>query len=195
METNYSFGLPLKQNYVDFVYYQGLFLPHEIARIQRFWEADKTQKATLSGENEYNDELRKSSVMFIDNISNNNWLYDKLAGLAIQCNNERYWFDLLGFHQELQLTRYSEGDFFDWHLDFGAGEISARKLSITMQLSDADSYEGGDLQFMINNKTVTAPREKGTIIIFPSFVMHRVTPVIKGTRESIVGWVSGPPYR
>ena len=64
-----------------------------------------------------------------------------------------------------------------------------------MQLSDADSYEGGDLQFMINNKTVTAPREKGTIIIFPSFVMHRVTPVIKGTRESIVGWVSGPPYR
>ena len=66
---------------------------------------------------------------------------------------------------------------------------------MTIQLSDADAYEGGDLQFMINNKIVNAPREKGTIIIFPSFVMHRVTPITKGTRQSIVGWVSGPPYR
>ena len=111
------------------------------------------------------------------------------------CNNERYWFDVLGFHQELQLTRYSESDFFDWHLDFGAGEISARKLSMTIQLSDPDEYEGGDLQFMINQKVVSAPREKGTIIIFPSFIIHRVTPITKGTRQSIVGWVSGPPYR
>ena len=195
MVINHSFGLPLKHNYVDYIYYQGLFLPHEIDRICSFWEEDKTIKATLSGENEYNDELRKSSVMFIDDTPENNWIYNKLAGLAIQCNNERFWFDLLGFHQELQLTRYSEGDFFDWHLDFGAGEISARKLSMTIQLSDPDAYEGGDLQFMVNNKVVNAPRGKGTIVIFPSFIMHRVTPITKGTRESIVGWVSGPPYR
>jgi PKHD-type hydroxylase len=93
------------------------------------------------------------------------------------------------------LTRYSDGDFFNWHLDFGAGEISARKLSMTIQLSDPDEYEGGDLQFMINEKIVTAPREKGTLIIFPSFMIHRVTPIIRGTRQSIVGWVSGPPFR
>ncbi len=195
MAINYSFGLPLKHNYVDYIHYRGLFLPHEIDRILNFWEEDKTIKATLSGENIYNDELRKSAVMFIDNTPENDWIYNKLGGLAINCNNERYWFDLLGFHQELQLTRYSEGDFFDWHLDFGAGEISARKLSMTMQLSDADAYEGGDLQFMVNNKIVNAPREKGTIIIFPSFAMHRVTPITKGIRQSIVGWVSGPPYR
>lgn len=195
MAINYPFGLALKHNYADYIYYRGLFLPHEIERILNFWEEDKIIKATLSGEDKYNDELRKSSVMFIDNVPENNWIYNKLAGLAINCNNERYWFDLLGFHQELQLTRYSEGDFFDWHLDFGAGEISARKLSMTIQLSDADAYEGGDLQFMINNKIENAPREKGTIIIFPSFIMHRVTPITKGTRQSIVGWVSGPPYR
>ena len=195
MAINYSFGLPLKHNYSDYIYYRGLFLPHEIDKILNFWEEDKILKATLSGEDEYNDELRKSAVMFIDNVPENNWIYSKLASLAINCNNERYWFDLLGFHQELQLTRYSEGDFFDWHLDFGAGEISARKLSMTIQLSDADAYEGGDLRFMINNRIVNAPREKGTIIIFPSFVMHRVTPITKGTRQSIVGWVSGPPYR
>ena len=196
MAINYSFGLPLKQNFAEFIYYTGLFLPHEINKILNFWEEDKTIKATLSGgEDKYNEELRKSSVMFIDNTPENDWIYNRLASLAINCNNERYWFDLLGFHQELQLTRYSEGDFFDWHLDFGAGEISARKLSMTIQLSDEDSYEGGDLQFMINNKIENAPRKKGTIVIFPSFIMHRVTPITKGTRQSIVGWVSGPPYR
>ncbi|MDB2656544.1 2OG-Fe(II) oxygenase [Crocinitomicaceae bacterium] len=80
-------------------------------------------------------------------------------------------------------------------MDFGAAEISARKLSVTVQLSDPDEYEGGDLEFMINHKTVKAPRKKGTIVVFPSFIMHRVTPITKGTRQSIVGWVSGPPYR
>lgn len=197
MPVTYPFGLPLKHNYVDYVYYQGLFLPHEVDKILSFWDEQKTIKATLSGddENQYDDELRKSSVMFIENSKENEWIYNKLAGLAINCNNERYWFDLLGFHHELQLTKYSEGDFFDWHLDFGVGDMSARKLSMTIQLSDPDDYEGGDLQFMMNQKIVNAPREKGTIIIFPSFIMHRVTPITKGTRQSIVGWVAGPPYR
>ncbi|MEM6720475.1 MAG: 2OG-Fe(II) oxygenase [Bacteroidota bacterium] len=195
MSINYSFGLPLKHNFAEFVYYQGLFLPHEIDRILNFWDDDKTIKATLAGDQKYDDELRKSSVMFIDNTPENDWIYSKLASIAMASNQERYWFDLLGFHQELQLTRYSTGDFFDWHLDFGAGEISARKLSMTIQLSEPDAYEGGDLEFMINQKVVKAPREKGTIVVFPSFIMHRVTEITKGTRQSIVGWVSGPPYR
>ncbi|MEM9824068.1 MAG: 2OG-Fe(II) oxygenase [Bacteroidota bacterium] len=195
MAINYSFGLPLKHNFVEFIYYQGLFLPHEVNRILKFWDDEKTIKATLSGKSTFNDELRKSSVMFIENTPENDWIYHKLGSLAIKTNNERYWFDLLGFHQELQLTRYSKGDFFDWHLDFGAGEISARKLSMTIQLSDPDEYEGGDLQFMINQKIVNAPREKGTIVVFPSFIMHRVSPITAGVRQSIVGWVSGPPYR
>lgn len=195
MSINYSFGLPLKYNFAEFVYYNGLFLPHELKKILQFWDDDKTIKATLDDGNQYNDELRKSSVMFIENTPENDWIYSRLAGIAMQTNNERYWFDLLGFHQELQLTRYTVGDFFEWHLDFGAGPISARKLSLTIQLSDPDEYEGGDLQFMINDKIVTAPREKGTIIVFPAFIMHRVTPITKGTRQSIVGWVSGPPFR
>lgn len=195
MSINYSFGLPLKHNFTEFIYYSGLVLPHEIDQIHNLWEEEKAIKATISGDQKYNDDIRKSSVIFIDNTPKNDWLYNKLGSLAIKTNNDCYWFDLLGFHQELQLTRYSEGDFFDWHLDFGAGEISARKLSVTVQLSDPDEYEGGDLQFMINQKIVNAPRTKGTVIVFPSFILHRVTPITKGIRKSIVGWVSGPPYR
>ncbi|MCK6649860.1 MAG: 2OG-Fe(II) oxygenase, partial [Bacteroidia bacterium] len=70
-----------------------------------------------------------------------------------------------------------------------------RKLSISVQLSDAVEYEGGELQFMINQNIVTAPKEKGTAIIFPSFALHRVLPVTKGNRMSIVGWIAGPAYR
>ena len=195
MSINYSFGLPLKTHFVEFVYYNGLFLPHEIDKILNFWDQEKVIKATLNEGDTYDDELRKSSVMFIKDTDENDWIYRKLAEIAMKTNNERYWFDLLGFHQELQLTRYTVGDFFEWHLDFGAGGISARKLSMTIQLSDPKDYEGGDLQFMINDKIVTAPREKGTIIIFPAFCMHRVTPITKGVRHSIVGWVTGPPFR
>ncbi len=195
MPINYPFGLPLKHNFVEFVYFQGLFLPHEIQQIQGLWTEEATIKATVSGSEEYKDDLRKSSVMWIDDRPQHKWIYDKLAGLAIKCNNERFWFDLLGFHEELQLARYVEGDFFDWHLDFGAGESSIRKLSMTIQLSDPADYDGGDLQFMVNQEIVTAPRERGTIVIFPSFIIHRVTPITRGKRESIVGWVSGPPYR
>ncbi len=197
MSINYSFGLPLKQHFVEQIYFPGLFLPHEVDRIKSLWDQEKIIKATLSeGDGgKYDDELRKSSVMFLDNTPENDWIYQRLAHACMKVNNERFWFDLLGFHQELQLTKYGEGDLFDWHMDFGAGDISARKLSITVQLADSDDYEGGDLQFMANQKVENAPRQKGTAIIFPSFVMHRVTPVTKGVRQSIVGWVSGPPYR
>ncbi|MBL4708223.1 MAG: 2OG-Fe(II) oxygenase [Flavobacteriales bacterium] len=195
MSKSYDFGLALKHNYADFLHLENILLLEEINQIRNFWEPDKTEKATIDSEDVYDDELRKSSVMFIDNNEGNGWLYHKLATLAINTNNQHYCFDILGFHQELQLTKYTTGDFFEWHLDFGAGNISARKLSITIQLSDSEEYEGGDLQFMINQKVVSAPRKKGTVIIFPSFIMHRVTPITKGIRQSIVGWVSGPPYR
>ncbi len=97
--------------------------------------------------------------------------------------------------EPLQLAEYESDEFFDWHLDFGAAEVSHRKLSVTVQLSDEDSYEGGDLQFRINNRIETAPRRKGTVIVFPSFILHRVTKVSSGKRNSIVAWLSGSPYR
>lgn len=195
MSNAYSFGLPLKHNFVEFLYYEGFFLPHEIEKIRQFWDKEKIEKAEVSGDEKYKDELRKSSLVFIESDEKSEWLFNRMGTLAMSTNNNYYHFDLLGFHRALQLATYSEGDFFDWHLDFGPGDISSRKLSLTVQLSDPEEYEGGDLQFMINQNIVTAPKKKGTVIIFPSFIMHRVTPITKGHRQSIVGWVDGPPYR
>ncbi len=195
MEKPFSFGLPQNQNFCEFVYYENAFMPHEVDRILTLWKESDAIKAELGGNEVYKDELRKTTVLGIENMPENQWLYQKLGQIGIQSNNERYGFELHGFHEALQLMHYGLNDLFNWHLDFGPGPSSGRKLSLTVQLSDPDDYEGGDLEFRINEKAVKAPRTKGTVVVFPSFIMHRVTPVTKGERKSIVGWVGGPPYR
>lgn len=195
MKVEYAFDFQLKHNYVDYFWQKGFFLPPEIELLEQWRQAMAPQKARMSGDRKYEESIRKSSVMFLAFNERTNWLYQKLSAVVQRCNLERFHFDISGFAEQLQLTEYNEGDFFDWHMDFGAREISARKVSITVQLSDPDEYEGGELQFMSNNNIVVAPRERGTVVVFPSFVTHRVTPVTRGVRRSIVGWASGPPYR
>lgn len=194
MKYALPFSPPLLPNFCEFITSDG-FMPHEADQIRNIWDDEAGEKATLSGDEKHNQELRKSSVMFLEPSDKTQWIYERIAGLGSSCNAERYGFEIQGFLQELQLTNYDGGEFFDWHMDFHAGEISHRKLSVTVQLSDEDSYEGGDLQFMINNRIENAPRKKGTVIVFPSFILHRVTEVTKGKRNSIVGWLSGPPFR
>jgi PKHD-type hydroxylase len=93
----------------------------------------------------------------------------------------------------LQVATYSVGEHYDWHIDLGPGKNSSRKLSLSLQLSDSSEYEGGELEFM-NVKEKTS-REIGTLITFPAFLTHRVTPVTKGTRKSLVAWISGDSFR
>ena len=193
MSVTFPFGLPQNLNFSEFIFHPGFLTSTEVDNVRAQWQNNLEVDAQLSqGEEGYDDALRKTKLAFIEPINENQWLYEKLGALAIQCNQERYGFEILGFHYNLQLAKYGVGDFFNWHLDFGVGPISNRKLSISVQLSDPDEYEGGELQFMINDKFITAPKEKGTAIVFPSFMMHRVTPITAGTRQSIVGWIAGP---
>lgn len=187
-EFNYEF--------VDYMWYKDLFNEQEVDTIRSLWKPDQATDAKVnSGDKDITKEkLRLSEIMFIK-PGGNEWIYDRLSNACIQANTGRYKFDITGFQTELQLASYGVKNFFDWHMDFGSGDLSNRKLSITVQLSDPDEYEGGELQFMINQTVFTATKEKGTAIIFPSFALHRVTPITKGCRKSIVGWISGPPYR
>ena len=80
----------------------------------------------------------------------------------------------------------------------GSGELSDRKLSMTIQLSDSHEYEGGDFKFrddITNLPTKEQLRKKGTVLIFPSFLYHSVQPVTKGIRKSLVTWIEGPAWR
>lgn len=139
------------------------------------------------------------------------WHYVQLA------NNQNFLYDIKNIDgQSLQYTYYNTGEYYNWHSDSSISELYApqnknansdindflnettnfvRKLSFSLLLSDHDDYEGGNFQFLMNGKTLFAPRIKGTLIIFDSRIPHRVLKVKKGCRRSIVGWVVGPRWR
>jgi PKHD-type hydroxylase len=124
------------------------------------------------------------------------WVYATLANAISRVNNEHFQFDLTHL-TTLQFTVYNGSNHSNYqkHLDLGR-QFPNRKLSFSVQLSDDAEYVGGDLRFhYIKNQPEVAPREKGKIIFFPSWVVHDVTPVTQGTRRSLVGWVNGPNFK
>ena len=114
--------------------------------------------------------------------------------MAIEANNKLFQLDLYGFTEKLQFTEYEgQGSHYDWHPDIGPN-TTKRKLSIVVQLSDEKDYEGGEL--LINTGQLLIPSKKqGTVILFPSFLMHKVEPLQSGNRYSLVSWISGNTWR
>ena len=121
----------------------------------------------------------------ISNINNNFWNFD---------------ISYINFLEDgPAVFKYSIGGKFTWHIDFTSASAN-RKLSYSIQLSDTNDYEGGDLEFFDGDDTGKKEkdpqlREKGNIIVFPTYSWHRITPITKGIRYAIVGWVHGPTYR
>jgi PKHD-type hydroxylase len=139
-----------------------------------------------------NPGIRESNVWVVFPDQSSDWLYSRLE-MAIEKLNERYQFDLLGFYEGAQVARYAPGGHYDWHMDLGAGIYSARKLSVSVQLTAEQEYDGGELEFQLMDEP--EPRTQGTLIAFPSFLAHRVRPVTRGERFSLVVWITGRPFR
>jgi PKHD-type hydroxylase len=150
-------------------------------------------------ENGVKSDLRKSNVFWIPKTAQYDGLHQKVMELVGKCNKEFFNFDISVLHEKLQFTEYDSSyqGHYDWHFDVGGSPVHCgRKLSVSVQLSDPSAYEGGELQFSLDaGRTVVAEKGKGTMIIFPSYLQHRVTPVTKGTRYSLVTWITGPPFR
>lgn len=125
------------------------------------------------------------------------WVTSIFSHYFNKANRDVWEYDL-NFLKGIQITKYEEGDKYDWHCDYGAEHISeyTRKLSATLLVSDPTEFEGGDLEIIdYHGNTITLERTKGTMIIFDSRTPHRVTPVTKGTRISLVAWMLGPKLR
>lgn len=140
--------------------------------------------------------IRAANTHIINCNRSSAWLFERLDALVSQCNKKIYNFNLLGLTEELNIVRYDKSNHYIWHKDFSTGSLSRRKLSISIQLTDPLDYGGGELEFFLGNKDIfAAPKNQGTVIIFPSFQVHRVKPIVQGTRYSLVGWVNGPPFK
>lgn len=143
--------------------------------------------------------IRDSNISWIRaDVTSNDWIFKTLVDVVERVNKECFNFDLIQI-ESLQFTSYdgAKKGKYTSHVDTLPGPVYwQRKLSFTMQLNDEDSYEGGNLNlYTVDvNEPVTAPRKKGSITFFPSYTLHEVTPVTKGTRYSLVGWVIGPKF-
>ena len=124
------------------------------------------------------------------------YFYEKIREMVVNINKELWSFDLCDYGEPLKFMEYTEGGFAIMHSDLSHINVSKyRKLTIVVQLSDENEYEGGDLVIQFYEKEQIMPKKIGTVIIFPSILMHRINPVTKGVRNTIVAFAYGPPFR
>jgi len=175
---------------------------------------DKNKDNTLSKRQINNlQKKRKSDVVWM----NDTWIYKEIHPYIHEANKQAGWNFQWDFSETCQFTKYGKGQFYGWHCDSweepynkpddpqSHGKI--RKLSVTISLNDPSEYDGGNLQFDFRNnhdwerkknKAVYSCKEirpRGSIIVFPSFCWHRVEPVTKGKRYSLVIWNLGWPFK
>lgn len=189
----------LKDNIVTpFVTWDDLFNEEEFKKISLIAENLTSKEATIQNESEKQIDARESKVKWINANQDTFWLFKKLSVISTLINDDFYRFDLHGMYEAIQHTTYEPNMHYGWHVDSGVQnnyDVVPRKLSITIQLSDPSEYEGGDLEIWTGGKPTAAPRKKGCVVGFPSFRLHRITPVTKGVRNSLVVWVGGPNFK
>lgn len=185
-------------------FWNDLFDDNELNKIIKLGKSIKPEKGVLgiSGASREEIDKRSSDISWIHRQQHTEWIFRRYDGAVNRLNTLLFHVDVQ--HLEyLQFTTYhGSGDHYDWHWDMHVApppnvpEIAQqRKISIVTQLSDPEEYEGGILQLAPCGIIQDVPREKGNTAVFLSFVNHRVTPVTKGTRYSLVGWCEGPDWR
>ena len=123
-------------------------------------------------------------------------MYNQINEFIQKANRNHFGFENVQITEQAQFTEYPEGGFYDWHMDTDVNmthEPPVRKISMTLLLSPENQFEGGDLELMAPGKRVKL--KQGHAIVFASFLHHRVAPVIRGVRQSLVMWFGGEPFK
>lgn len=186
---------PFELDYVeDWAYFKGAFTPEECGKIIEIGNARIIDKSRIRGDEVAND-IRDSKNSWIMPGDDSHWIFRRVTDVIVDLNSKFFKFDLYGFIEGFQFTRYdAPGGKYDQHIDRGLNTWT-RKLSFTLQLSDPKDYVGGDLELYYGKDPTVPTKEQGFVTVFPSYVMHRVTPVTKGTRYSLVAWITGPSFK
>ena len=187
---------PYSKSIESFAWWEKAFTKEELDSLQNKAKLATEEAKVGTGNNAViNSDVRRAEIKGLGNSSENKWIYEKLSSVVSSLNVQFFNFDLIGFGEDIQLTNYHENKQgnYTWHQDFGNGV--SRKLSLVLQLSEPTEYEGGELQLLTNKTPIIMKKERGLITVFPAWTLHQVTPVVKGTRQSLVAWVSGPEFK
>ena len=206
MAVDYQLSFPQGFNRPDMYTWKRDFLDkYQIKGLLK--EIEKVELAEKSGTIEqeegrlvkkFDPTIRSSRVKWLEKLPQFKLLYERIAEQVLIANQENWHFDLHSIVENIQYTEYHAKDkgHYNWHVDLGPGFASLRKISVTINLSDPKDYEGGSVEFDVGGKTKGfGIKEQGAIILFPSYMLHRVKPVTKGVRKSLVLWVGGKPFR
>ena len=165
----------------------------EVMKIEKN-DANFEQSGIGGNDTWFDSKIRNSKI---------HWWYDSHWACSIISHyiglaNRQYWEYDLNILQSIQVSSYGEGCHYSWHSDYGTSKDGnmTRKLSASILITDPSEYEGGDLEFVdYHNNIIQSPKQMGSVIVFDSRVPHRVTPVTKGKRVSLVTWMLGPKLK
>ena len=182
----------------SFFWQTELFNQSELDQLQRIAlsSTDNAHTVNSEGLDDTDINLRRTRVKWLHLNPDTMWIYTKINQAVSHFNTNFFGFDLQNI-EGLQMGNYTSQDqgTYDWHRDDNP-KMHCRKLSISILLTHPEDYEGGDL--LVNSdrdEVITLPRKRGIISVFPSYMYHKVTPVTKGSRQSLVTWITGPRFK
>jgi len=199
--TIYNHSKEREEITYPWTYWDNLFTSEELIKLSEYCSLGGTHMAKIMLESENKEEIekiRKSKIKFHNRTVENAWIFEKFNFAIKSLNDKFYGYNLNGY-DDFQYTEYDKDGKYNWHQDMHHGDPNplhaTRKLSLSFNLTEPDvDYEGGEFQINLGDEPLTVPLNKGRLIAFPSYIIHRVTPITKGIRKSIVIWVVGPKF-
>jgi hypothetical protein len=172
------------------------FTPEECERIIGFASSMYAEEGSIGAgaDGLIKKDIRNVDLYQIPMNADTRWAFDKLARIVSIVNAEHFDYEIMGITHELQLLHYDSGEdpgHYEWHVDVGNMTSSTRKISVSVQLTAPDQYTGGDLMVNSNGEMLNASRDRGALALFPSYCLHKVTPMQEGERWALVIWVHG----
>ena len=181
----------------EFWAYRPTFTKEQCDSIIQIGTSLQMEQGVVGGNKDLDSAIRKSRISWItSNDLNTQWIFRSCTDMINELNETYFKFDLM-YIENLQFTEYTGTDknFYGKHCDTMFRNNGSRKLSFSILLSDENSFVGGDLLLHYTKDGVTALKQQGTAVAFPSNMLHEVSPVTEGTRYSLVGWVVGPRFK
>jgi len=152
-------------------------------------------KGLIKGTTKGKSDVRDSKISWLYPCDNMEWVFRRVTDITLNLNERFFKFDLFGINEGFQFTNYqAPSGKYGKHID-RAINLLVRKLSISIQLTHPEEYEGGELYLYEGDKGIAMDKTQGTLIIFPSYVLHEVMPVTKGERNSLVTWITGKQFK
>ncbi len=175
----------------------AMFSQDECAEIIRMAQIEGLREAGLV-RGRQNESIRTARISWLDEEGEADWVFSRVTSTVIAANRTHFSFDLTEFAERVQVAVYdaSNASHFDWHSDIGSGTFAEkRKLTLVAQLSDPADYIGGRLELNATGRVDVVGTVQGDAILFPSYILHRVTEVTDGSRYSLTTWIHGPAFR